>query len=133
MLPTISENSERESNPTPQLPYLFLSGSAFLVSFTDTNKQLFNVKSLFRFRNYGFSESEIYITFLGIQILFIKQWTLKFKFGHRQLSTKVGAKLLTDLGIFSIFSSGIRLYFHKSIRVVPLKYLMYFLAGINTK
>ena len=48
-------------------------------------------------------------------------------------STKVGAKLLSDLVIFSIFSSGIPLDYHKSIRVVPLKYLMYFLADVNTK
>ena len=38
-----------------------------------------------------------------------------------------------DLFIFSIFFSGIPLTFHKSIRVVSLKYLMYFLADINTK
>ena len=48
--------------------------------------------------------------------------------------TKFGAKLLSDLVIFSIFSSDIPLDFHKSIRVVPLKYLEgnIFLAGINT-
>ena len=46
---------------------------------------------------------------------------------------KVGAKLLSDLVIFLIFSSAIPLDFHDSIRVVPLKYLIYFLAGINTK
>ena len=40
---------------------------------------------------------------------------------------------ITNLVIFSIFSSDIPLDFHESIRVVPLKYLMYFLAGINTK
>ena len=44
-----------------------------------------------------------------------------------------GAKLQTDLLIFSIFSSNIPSDFHDSIRVVPLKYLMHFLAGINTK
>ena len=48
-------------------------------------------------------------------------------------STKVGAKLLSYLVIFSIFSSDIPLDFHELIRVVLLKYLMYFLAGINTK
>ena len=41
-------------------------------------------------------------------------------------STKSGAKLLSDLGIFSIFSSEIPLDFHDSIQVVLLKYLMYF-------
>ena len=46
---------------------------------------------------------------------------------------KVGAKLLSDLVIFSVFPSKVLLDFHKSIQVVPLKYLMYFLAGINTK
>ena len=33
-----SEKSERESNPVPLPLYLYLSGSAFLVSFTDPNK-----------------------------------------------------------------------------------------------
>ena len=46
---------------------------------------------------------------------------------------KVDAKFLPDLGIFSIFSFDIPLNVHDSIRVVPLKYLVYFLAGINTK
>ena len=32
-----------------------------------------------------------------------------------------------------MFSSETPLYFHESIRVVLLKYLIYFLAGINTK
>ena len=36
-----------------------------------------------------------------------------------------------DVVIFSINSSDIPLDFHDSILVVPLKYLMYFLAGIN--
>ena len=44
-------------------------------------------------------------------------------------STKVGAKLLSDLVIFSIFSSGIPLDY----QYVALKYLMYFLADVNTK
>ena len=48
-------------------------------------------------------------------------------------STKVESKLLPDLVIFLIFSSEIPLDFHGSIRVVPLKYLLYFLAGMNTK
>ena len=81
-------------------------------------------------------KSEIYrfITFLGIEILFfIKQCPLKFKSGNRWGSTKVGAKLLPNLVIFSIFSCEIPLDFHNSIRLVPLKYLMYFLDVINTK
>ena len=43
--------------------------------------------------------------------------------------TKVGAKLLSDLVMFSILSSDIPLDFHDSAQVVSLKY---FLAGINT-
>ena len=43
-------------------------------------------------------------------------------------STKVGAKLLPDLVIFSIFSTDIPLDFYESIWVVPLKYLMCFLT-----
>ena len=48
-------------------------------------------------------------------------------------SKRVGAKLLFGLVVFSIFSSDIPLDFHNSFQVVPLKYLMYFSAGINTK
>ena len=54
-LPSVSETSERESNPMPDLLYLFLSRSAFLVSFTDPNKQIFNIKSMFKFLNHGFN------------------------------------------------------------------------------
>ena len=48
-------------------------------------------------------------------------------------STKVGAKLLSDLDIFLMFSYKIPLVFYKLILAVPRKYLMYFLAGINNK
>ena len=48
-------------------------------------------------------------------------------------STKVGAKLLSDLVIFSILYFDIPLDFHDLIGVAQLKYLMYFLAGIYTK
>ena len=70
MLPSANKNSERESNHMPLPVYLYLSRSAVLVSFTDPNKQLPNVKSVFKFLNCGFSVSEIYrfITFLGIEI-----------------------------------------------------------------
>ena len=51
----VNENCEQKSNPMPQLPYLYLSGPAFLVSFADPNKQLFSVKSVFKILNYGFS------------------------------------------------------------------------------
>ena len=53
--------------------------------------------------------------------------------GNKWWSTKVDAKLPSDLLIFSILSLDIPLDFHDSIRVVPLKHLMYSLAGINTK
>ena len=42
-------------------------------------------------------------------------------------------KLFSYLVIFAIFSSEIPLEFHGSMRVVPIKYIMYFIAGINTK
>ena len=53
--------------------------------------------------------------------------------GNKWWSTKVGAKFLSDLVISSIFSSDISLDFHESIQVVPIKYLMCFLAGVNNK
>ena len=53
--------------------------------------------------------------------------------GNKWWSTKIGVELLPDLVIFSILSPDIPLDFHNSIRVVSLKYLMCFLAGINTK
>ena len=40
---------------------------------------------------------------------------------------------IADLVIFSILSSEIPVDFHESTLEVPLKYLMYFLACINTK
>ena len=52
--------------------------------------------------------------------------------GNTWWSVEVGAKRLPDLVIFSKFSSEIPLDFEELIRLV-LKYLMYFLAGINTK
>ena len=47
--------------------------------------------------------------------------------------TKVGAKLLSDLVIFSILSSDIPLESHEWIWVVAWKYLMCFMTGIDTK
>ena len=41
--------------------------------------------------------------------------------------------MLSDLAVFSIFPSDISLEFDETIQVMPLKYLMYFLAGLNTK
>ena len=48
-------------------------------------------------------------------------------------STKVGAKLMSYLVTILKLSSDIMLDFHKSIRVVTLKYLRYFLADTNTE
>ena len=64
---------------------MYLSGSAFLVSFADPNKQFFNKKFVFKFLNHGFSiyieiykEIYRYFTFLQIEILLsIKQCPLK--------------------------------------------------------
>ena len=53
--------------------------------------------------------------------------------GNKWWSAKFDPKLLSDLVMILILSSYIPLDFHESITVVPLKYLMYFLAGINTK
>ena len=49
MLSSVNENPERESNPMLQPIYLYLSESAFLVSFIDPSKQLFNVKFVLNF------------------------------------------------------------------------------------
>ena len=46
---------EQESNRTMQPVYFDLSRSAFLVSFADPNKQVHNVKSVFKFLKHGFS------------------------------------------------------------------------------
>ena len=53
--------------------------------------------------------------------------------GNKGWSTKVDVKLLSDEVIVSILSSDIPFHFHNSTRAVPVKYLMYFLVGINTK
>ena len=52
-LPSVYKNSEQKSNHIPRPLYLYLSGSAFLVSFTDPDKQFLNVKSVFKFLNHG--------------------------------------------------------------------------------
>ena len=49
LLPFVNKNSERESNSMSKLAYLYLYESAFLVSFTDPNKQLPNEKSISKF------------------------------------------------------------------------------------
>ena len=53
-------------------------------------------------------------------------------YGNKWWSAKVGVKLPSDLVIFSILPSAFSLDFHDSIRVEPLKYLMYFLVGIKS-
>ena len=55
MLLFLNKSPERELNPLPGSLSLYLSGSAFLVSFTDPHKQFFNVKSVFKFLNHRFS------------------------------------------------------------------------------
>ena len=52
---------------------------------------------------------------------------------NKWCSKKVGAKSMSDLVTFLMFCTDIPLDFHESIPVVPLKYLMYFLACTNTK
>ena len=52
---SVNKNSEGKSNPISQPLYLYLSISAFLVSFADPNTQLTNKKSVFKFLNCGFS------------------------------------------------------------------------------
>ena len=63
MLPSRNENSEGESNLMPHAPYLYLSRPVLFVSFTDSNQQLHNVKSVFKFRNCASSVEEIYKLF----------------------------------------------------------------------
>ena len=65
MPPSTNENSENEN----QILYLYLSGSAFLVSFPDPNKQLFNVKHVLKFLNHEFSGQEIYIIYYILYII----------------------------------------------------------------
>ena len=51
-LPSGYENCERASNPVPQPIYPYLSGLAFLANITALNKQLPNVKSVFKSLDY---------------------------------------------------------------------------------
>ena len=73
------------------------------------------------------------LLFDGKKYHFLLKCPLKLMSCNKWWSTKVGAKLLSDLVILSILSSELPLDFHESNREVPLKYLIYFLAGINTK
>ena len=58
-LPAHNENCESASNPVPWPIYGYLSISAFLVTFTDPNKQLPNVKSGFKSLDHVFRVEEI--------------------------------------------------------------------------
>ena len=49
------------------------------------------------------------------------------------MTKKSWCKIAVWFSYVSIFSSDIPLDFFKSVRVVPLEHLMYFLAGTNTK
>ena len=49
MLLSGNKNCECESNPIPYPGYTYLSESAFLVNFTEPNKQFRNAKSVLRF------------------------------------------------------------------------------------
>ena len=53
--PSVNKTSEQESNPLPLLLFLYLSRSQFLVRFTYPNKQLPNLKSMFKFFECGCS------------------------------------------------------------------------------
>ena len=80
--------------------YIFV---AFLVKFTDQDKQLPQVKPLFKSLNRIFSVQEIYrfITFLkAVIILLIKQFPLNFTTSNGRESIKVGAKNLSDVVTF---------------------------------
>ena len=55
MLLPVNENSERESYHMSQALYLYLTGPAFLVSLTDPNKQLPNVKFVLQSLDYPYS------------------------------------------------------------------------------
>ena len=54
-------------------------------------------------------------------------------FVKSMMINKIWCKKAVEFSVFSIFSLDILLHFYELIRVVPLKYLIYFLASINTK
>ena len=54
MLPSGTENSDRESNPILEPLYTYLSGSAFLANLTSPNRQSFKIKSEVKSRDYVF-------------------------------------------------------------------------------
>ena len=55
MLLSVNKNSEQESHHMSSVLYLYLTGSAFLVSFTDPNKQLPNAKFVLKSLDYPYN------------------------------------------------------------------------------
>ena len=69
----------------------------------------------------------IFISFLKIElVLFIKQCPFKFMCVNTLSSTKVGAKWLSDLVIFSIVSSDIPLIFQRINSKSDIKFSVFF-------
>ena len=74
-LPSGKEYSSRKSNPISSAVYLYLSRSAFLVSFKDPTEQLLNAKSVLKL----LIEDLVYQKYIGLlffrdrNIIFIKQ------------------------------------------------------------
>ena len=83
MLPFLNENWKQESNPMSQLLYLYLSTSAFLVSFTAPNKQLPSVKSVFKSFYHG---SSLYVIYKCT--IFLTRKDTLFCFKHITLNFK---------------------------------------------
>ena len=129
-LPSVNRNFDRESNHMLQLLYLYVSGSAILVSFTNPNKRLPTVKSVLKSLDYRFIVWQIY-KFTepkkGLLLLFTKGCTLNFASCKGLYLIKVGAKLLFYVVIFSILSSESSIDFHDKTLDPLGKNLKYFL------
>ena len=54
-IPSVNKKSKQKPNPMSKPAYLYLSRSTLLVGFTYPNKQLPNVKSVFKCLNCEFS------------------------------------------------------------------------------
>ena len=82
--------------------YLYLSRSAFLVSFTDPNKQLPNVKFVYKFLNCAPSLLEIYrfITLLWIQIILFVKMSIIIHFWQKIMINKILCKSFVWLSYF---------------------------------
>ena len=72
--------------------YLYIAGLAFLVSSTDPNKQLFNVKFVFESLNHAFNMSERYrlITFFRERNTIVYQRVKKKKKKKKKKTAKKG-------------------------------------------